>query len=80
MPPTTALGRILLAQHFACPTNWWASVSQSVNQSLRRPFWGIAVSMTPPGTLVLSQSLQLFRGVSSFFDICLQIAAPCVSQ
>ena len=25
MPPTTALGRILVARSFVCPTNWWAS-------------------------------------------------------
>ena len=25
MPPPTAMDRIVVAQRFACPTNWWAS-------------------------------------------------------
>ena len=50
------------------------------HQGLRRPFWGKAANMTPPGTPVLSQSLQLSPGVSSFFGVCFQIAAPCVSR
>ena len=27
MPPPTALGQILVARRFACPTYWWASCS-----------------------------------------------------
>ena len=30
MPPPTALGRLLVARRFACPTNWWASCWTSI--------------------------------------------------
>ena len=34
MPPPTALGRIVVARRFACPTNWWASCSMTFVQIL----------------------------------------------
>ena len=36
--------------------------------------------MIPPGTPVLSQSLQLSPSVPSLFDVCLQIETPRVSR
>ena len=55
------------------------SFNQSIKQILRRPFYK-AAEMTNPRIPVLSQSPQLSPGVASFFDVCFQIAAPCVSR
>ena len=59
------------------------SINQSINQSIIAfvaPSGAQAANMTPPGTPVQSQSLQPSPGVSSFFDVCFQIAALCVSR
>ena len=47
MPPHTALGRILVAQRFACTTNWWDSCFfvQPVEKSVRSKEYDLLQSM-----------------------------------
>ena len=40
MPPPTTLCRILVAQRFACPTNWWPSCYDSLQTlNARKEIW-----------------------------------------
>ena len=58
------------------------SINQSINQSIKTfvaPSGAQATNMTASGIPVLRQSIQLSQAVSSYFDVCFQVAASRVS-